>query len=122
MNPAIEELVKKTKKTFPKSFVNQANELIFEPKNNLYFRLEDVDTELDFQCKMFAWLSRPICKGLTDHWSKKVLKNFNQFLGTHFTKEEMNDIYTYLGNDVNRPLCIEFVRSNYDFSLLKKSS
>ena len=45
---------------FPKAFINNSNEIILEPKNNVYFRLDDVKTEFDFKCKMFAWLSRPI--------------------------------------------------------------
>lgn len=118
MNKEVKELVDKALSYFPKSFVNSYNELIFEPKNNLYFRLEDVESELDFKCKLFAWLSRPISKGLNPHWSRKVLKSFNWLLGTSFTKEEMRLIYIYLGNGVNKSLCVEFVKSNYDLSLL----
>ena len=115
-------MVQKTKKLFPKSFVNEKNELIFEPTNNLYFRLEDVKNELDFRCKMFAWLSRPISKGLNEQWSKKVLKSFNKMLETNFTKDEMRNIYTYLGNGTNESLCIKFIESNYDLSLLNESN
>ncbi|WP_257154683.1 hypothetical protein [Bacillus cereus] len=72
MNKEIKELVDKVLAYFPKSFVNSYNELIFEPTNNLYFRLEDVENELDFKCKLFAWLSRPISKGLRPYWYRKV--------------------------------------------------
>ncbi|MEN1938955.1 hypothetical protein AAIE21_26380 [Paenibacillus sp. 102] len=118
MNKEVKELVDKALMYFPKSFVNSGNELIFEPKNNLYFRLEGVESELDFKCKLFAWLSRLISKGLSPYWSRKVLKSFNWLLGTSFTKEEMRLIYTYLGNGTNKALCVEFVKSNYDLSLL----
>ncbi|EJR11158.1 hypothetical protein ACS2BO_27345 [Bacillus cereus group sp. BceL305] len=118
MNEEVKQLVNNTLCYFPKSFVNSGNELIFEPKNNLYFRLDDIESELDFKCKLFAWLSRPISKGLSPYWSKKVLKSFNWLLGTSFTKEEMRLIYTYLGNGTNKSLCIEFVKSDYDLSLL----
>jgi hypothetical protein len=120
MESEIKEILKRTKKTFPKSFINEANELILEPKNNIYFRLEDVKNELEFKCKLIAWVSRPISKGLSASWSKKVLMNFNELLGTNFTKEEMREVYTYLGNDVNNSLCIKFIESKYDLSLLKK--
>ncbi|CAN7413454.1 hypothetical protein LJR015_004048 [Peribacillus frigoritolerans] len=108
-------------KVFPKSFINRSNEIILEPKNNIYFRLEDVKTELDFKCKMFAWVSRPISKSLNKYWSPRVLKSFNEFMGTHFTKQEMLKIYDRLGNDVNRKLTIRFIESNYDLSLLERS-
>lgn len=106
---------------FPNSFINHSKEIILEPKNNVYFRLEDVQTALDFQCKMFAWLSRPIAKGLNKYWSPKVLKCFNQLLKTNFTKEEMLKIYDRLGNDVNRELTIKFIESKYDLSLLESN-
>lgn len=106
--------------TFPNSFINNSNEIILEPRNNVYFRLEDVDTALDFKCKLFAWVSRPIAKGLNKYWSPKVLKSLNTLLGTKFTKEEMYDIYDRLGNDVNRKLTIKFIESNYDLTLLRR--
>lgn len=120
MNEEVQSLVKKTQGCFPKAFVNSSNELIFDPRSNLYFRLEDVENHLDFLCKMFAWLSRPISKSLSDYKSRKILKSFNQLLGTNFTKKEMLLIYDRLGNDVNRKLCMKFIESNYDLSLLMK--
>ena len=112
----------KTKMAFPGAFINLSNELILERKNNLYFRLEDVETELDFKCKMLAWMSRPIAKGLTPHWSKKMLLSFNQLMGTNFTKADMQVIYTELGNDVNTELSIKFIESNYDLTLLERQA
>lgn len=105
---------------FPKSFINNNNEIILEPRNNVYFRLDDVKTELDFKCKMFAWVSRPIAKSLNKYWSPKVLKNFNTLLGTSFTKADMYTIYDRLGNDVNRQLTVRFINSNYDLKLLDR--
>jgi hypothetical protein len=121
VNNDMKRLIERTKKMFPKSFINNRNELILEPKNNIYFKLEDVQSELDFKCKLIAWLSRPISKGVNKYWQRKLLKNFNAFLGTNFTNEDMRQIYGFLGNDVNRSLCVEFIESNYDLSLLKKS-
>lgn len=105
-------------KVFPKSFINKSEEIILEPKNNVYFRLEDVGNELDFQCKLLAWVSRPISKSLNKYWWPRVLKSFNEFLGTSFTRDEMLLIYDRLGNDVNRALSIKFIESNYDLELL----
>ena len=118
MTDEVKNLVKTMKNLFPKSFVNHNNELIVEPRNNIYFRLEDVENELDFKCKVIAWLSRPSCKGVSVYWQKKIRKLFNDLLGTNFNEEEMSEIYTYLGNDVNRKLCIQFIESNYDLSII----
>ena len=103
---------------FPKSFINSSNEIILEPKNNIFFRLEDVENVMDFKCKMLAWLSRPIGKGLNKYWWPRVLKSFNELLGTSFSRKEMLLIYDRLGNDVNRKLSIQFIESNYDLNLL----
>ncbi|MNV81212.1 hypothetical protein D3C71_1748620 [compost metagenome] len=69
---------------------------------------------------MIAWLSRPSCKGVSDYWQKRMLIIFNEFLGTSFSKEEMSEVYTYLGNDCNRKLSVRFIESGYDLSLLGK--
>lgn len=106
---------------FPKSFLNDSNEIILEPKNNVYFRLEEVNTVLDFKCKMLAWVSRPIAKGLNKYWTPRVLKSFNELMGTNFTKDEMYKVYDRLGNDVNRQLTIRFIESNYDLALLERN-
>ncbi|MFJ8528579.1 hypothetical protein [Bacillus sp. NPDC094106] len=116
---AMKELLANTRAWFPKSFINDRNELIFEPTNNIYFRLENIQDELDFKCKLLAWLSRPSCKGTTAYWQRKILRGVNGLLGTHFSKDEMRVIYIYLGNDTNRELTIQFIQSNYDLSLLK---
>lgn len=120
----INELIKiadfrgKVREYFPNSFINPRNELILEPKNNIYFRLDDVDNELDFKCKVVAWLSRPSCKGMSDYWQNKIRKGFNGLLNTNFSKDDMMKIYTHLGNDVDRNLTIKFIESNYDLSAL----
>lgn len=114
------EYVTKALRVFPCSFINANEEIILEPTNNVYFRLEEVTSELDFKCKMFAWVSRPIAKGLGKHWSKRVLKSFNDFMGTEFTKDDMYAIYDRLGNDINRKLTIAFIESNFDMKLLER--
>lgn len=118
---ALKSIVNHALQAFPKSFINHNNEIILEPKNNVYFRLDNVDSELEFKCKMFAWVSRPVAKGLNKYWSPRVLKSFNELLKTNFTKDEMYEIYDRLGNDVNRLLTIRFIDSNYDMSLLERN-
>ena len=53
-----------------------------------------------------------------DKLHKFMLDGINKYLGIAFTEENMELIYTYLGNDCNRPLCREFIRSGYVFDLL----
>lgn len=122
MNVSLElrNILNYTLHAFPKSFVNRNNELILEPRNNVYFRLDGVKTELEFKCKMFAWVSRPIAKSLNKNWRPRVLNSFNEVMGTSFTHEEMYIIYDMLGNDVNRPLTIRFIESGYDMRILSR--
>lgn len=102
----------------PKCFINTRYELIIEPKNNIYFRLEDIETELELKCKILAWLSRPSCKGVGKYWQKRIRAIVNEFLDTDFTFNEMEIIYTYLGNDCNREKSINFIKSKYDLNVL----
>lgn len=102
----------------PKCFINPNIELIVEPRNNIYFRLEDVETELELKCKILAWLSRPSCTGVSNYWQKRIRAIVNEYLGTNFTFEEMEEIYTYLGNDCNRNKTIKFIESNYNLDVL----
>lgn len=119
MEKALENMIERALQVFPASFINQDNELILEPTNNVYFRLEDMQTEMEFKCKLMAWVSRPIAKGLSPKWSKKVLASVNELLNTKFSKADMQVIYTELGNDVNEKLSIQFIESGYDMSLLE---
>lgn len=99
-------------------FINYNFELIVEPKNNIYFRLEDVETERDLKIKVLSWLSRPSCKGVSPYYQKKIRTIINDYLGTDFGRDEMEEIYTYLGNNCNPEKCIQFIDSNYDFDVL----
>lgn len=118
---ALKSIINQALHVFLKSFINRNNEIILEPKNNVYFRLDNISTELEFKCKMFAWISRPIAKGLNKYWGPRVLESFNDLLMTKFTKDEMYEIYDRLGNDVNRELTIRFIESNYDLALLERN-
>ena len=105
---------------FPLLFVNRQNELIIHPKRNTYFRLDGVETERDLKAKVLEWLSREAAKSIYP-WSQWYhLDGINSFLGTDFTREEMNEIYTYLGNGVNHEKTLRFIESGYDLSILPK--
>lgn len=70
--------------------------------------------------KVISWLSRSAIKTGNDKTRNWFLSGINTFLDTKFTSEEMDDIYTYFGNDCNKSLRIEFVKSGYDFNIIKK--
>lgn len=41
-------------------------------------------------------------------------------LGTDFSIEEMDALYCTFGNGLNHELCIKFIKSGFDFDLVKK--
>lgn len=114
----VKRFMKIVEKHSPNCFINSNFEVIIEPKNNIFFRLEDIETELDLKRKILSWLSRPSHKGISDYWQKRIRRIVNEFLGTNFTYSEMMEIYTHFGLGLNRDKCIKFIKSNYDFSTL----
>lgn len=115
-------------KAFPNGFINRNLEFVAEPHHrvNSYFRLEDCETEEDVAAKMLEWLSREAYKSLhfnSDRRNKEVhdyhLNGINTFCGTAFTEDDIEVIYTHLGNRVNHQKTLEFIRSGYDLTVLK---
>jgi len=104
--------------SFLKGFVNRNFEFIAHPKRNSYFILDGVETELELKAKVVEWLSREAIKGGTAKSMKYHLDGINQFLGISFTREDMEEIYTYLGNAVNHDKTIRFIESGYDMAVL----
>ena len=106
-----------------KVFINNQNELIVSPKLNAYFRLEDVNTELEFNCKCLEWLSFHVAD---NHWfgadkeRKNIEKFINYILNTGFDHDDFQYIYSKLGNRVNHELTIRFIEGDYDMNLLGK--
>ncbi len=105
---------------FERAFVNTRLELILEPKHNLYFRLEDVKTELDFKCKMLEWVSRSCVKGVSTYYQRYFTDRLRTYFKYHFNACELKTIYTYLGNGTDRELCIKYIESNFDIRILIK--
>ena len=123
------ELVTKLMNCFPNSVINHNVEFIAHIRSNTYFILKDCNDELDVKCKILEWLSRPAyktepynSKRSNDQFHRFMLDGINQFLGTRFTENDMELIYTYLGNACNHELTIEFIRNGFDLSILEKES
>lgn len=124
MEPYIHRLMQ----SFSGSFINEINEIILYPETNLYFRLDDVNSEFDVKCKLLEWCSRdayktkPYDNELKNKvYQEEIMDNINNYLNTNFTKEKMELIYTKLGNAINHNLTIKFVESGYDTKILESN-
>ncbi|PZM62596.1 hypothetical protein [Paenibacillus dendritiformis] len=116
---AVKDFIALVSKRSPRAFISCRFELIVEPKNNIYFRLGNIQSEMDLKAKVLAWLSRPSCKGVSNYYQKIIRGIVNEYLGTSFTQDEMDVVYTRLGNDCNRDLCVKFIESGYDLAILQ---
>ena len=99
---------------FPKSFVNSEKELILLPKENLFFQISDVENRNNLIYKLLAYGSYDFRD------SKKLLDKANLFIKQSFSKDDMELIYKYLGNGINKELAYRFIHSGYDMNLLAK--
>jgi len=115
-----DDYIRRAMMVFEGSFINHNYELILNRQYNIYFRLEDVETEHDFKCKMLWWVSRSACEGISEYRQNKIRESLNRFLGVEFSKANWMCIYCKLGNKVNSNLTNEFIESGYDLSVLNK--
>mgnify|MGYP003289391851 CR=1 FL=1 len=122
-------VTRKLAHAFPRSFINTNLEFIAHKTANEYFRLEDCKTEFDVKCKVLEWFSRGAYKTCpfdsdlkNERFHNFMLNGINDFLGTDFTEDDIETIYTYLGNRVNHPLTVAFISSNYNMALLAERS
>ncbi len=103
---------------FPDSFINYNNELILDRKENIFFRLEGVETVEELKRKIISWLSRTAAKGPYKKTREKFRANINRFLNKEWEEEDFKLVYTYLGNDCNGELCKNFVKHDCDIKWL----
>lgn len=119
------ESVQKALKCLHGSFINHNNEIILIPKFNVYTLLDDVETDNDFKAKLCEWFSRDCCCALRYSQNKRLeryyqenIEAFNFICGTNFTKEQVEQIYTKLGNGIKHELTKKFVKSGFDLSVI----
>lgn len=105
---------------FPNAIIYHNNEIIIEPKNNISFRLDNVENYHEFDCKMLEWCSRSSCKGVNIYWQRWMRRGLNSYFRVNWSHEEMTKIYTSLGNGADRPLCSHFIQSGFDMNVLNK--
>ena len=84
---------------FPQSFINYQGEFIAHRYANEYFILDNCETETDVKFKILAYFSRGAYKSEPYRTKKKndelhefMLNGINKFLGTDFTREDMEII------------------------------
>lgn len=111
---------RKIRAAFPAAFVNMYNELILIPKANTYIMLNQVRDELDFKAAVLEDCSRNAFKGCSRKLQDEHLDGINKLLDTKFTRDDMELIYTYLGNGIQHDLCLRFVESGYDLEVLRE--
>ena len=121
------ESVQKALKHLNGSFINHNNEIILIPKFNVYTLLDDVNTDDDFKVKLCEWFSRDCCCALRYSYKKRLDRYyqentdaFNFICGTNFTVEQMEYIYTYLGNGIKHELAKKFVKGGFDLSIIER--
>lgn len=122
------QAVKKLMDAFPGSFINHCFEFIADIRINSYIRLDNVPDELTLKAKVIEYFSRPAFKGeyFRSHSKNQEIYDFhlrglNEFLGTNFTTEEIEDIYCKLGNGINRTLTLKFIKSGYNMQVVRRN-
>lgn len=111
---------RKIRAAFPAAFVNMYNELILIPKANMYIMLNQVRDERDFKTAVLEDCSRNAFKGCSRKLQDEHLDGINKLLDTKFTRDDIELIYTYLGNGIQHDLCLRFVASGYDLEVLRE--
>jgi len=121
MKNTLQMMINKASFHFHKCFINSSNELILEPKNNIYFRLEDVKTTEDFIYKVLSYCSRPCIKGVSEYWQRYMLCRVNLILDTSFNRKDMELIYSEFGNGCQESLCRDFINNGMSIDWLKEA-
>lgn len=111
---------RKIRAAFPAAFVNMYNELILIPKANMYIMLNQVRDERDFKAAVLEDCSRNAFKGCSRKLQDEHLDGINKLLDSKFTRDDIELIYTYLGNGIQHDLCLRFVASGYDLEVLRE--
>lgn len=133
-NKEVRAEIERLSEIFEGSFINDNMEFIavlkFRNKfANEYFIIYNCESALDVKCKVLEWFSRACFKTsigrsrkIDDEFHKYMRDCVNEYFGIEFGlwgEREFEDIYTYLGNSINRKKTIKFIESNFDFSVLE---
>jgi hypothetical protein len=114
------EILNRLNIAFPQMYINDRQEAIIHPRENVYFRLKDCETEEDVIKKILHWLSRPASKSESIALRRYLKSGINSFLSENFTLEDLARIYNDLGNGVDKPLTQKFINEGYNMKLLRE--
>ena len=123
------ESVQRLLECFPGSFVNRNGEFIAHKKSNTYMLLDNKENWLEVAVGVIEWFSRaayktePYCSDAkNDHFHRFMLDGINRFLSPAkpLTHEDMELVYTYLGNCAHHSLAVQFVESDCNIELLRE--
>ena len=129
-NNEVRREIERLSSIFKGSFINDNKDFIAVLKYrggfaNEYFHIPLCHNALEVKCKVLEQLSRACYK--TSIGSDRIDNEFhqymrncvNQYLGTQFTEQDFNTIYTCLGNEAHRDLTIAFIESAFDLKELE---
>ena len=130
MNDEIKDFLTSIMSAFPHSFikyyVNGGFEITLDQQNVLWFSLGEIESDIELKRRFISAVSRcyktePYRNSKRNiEWQQKHMVAFNKVLGTNFTEDDFEYIYTYLGNGCNKPIAIKFIESGYDIDVLKQ--
>ena len=89
---------------------------------NTYVSISRCCTPDEFKAAIIENCSRLASKGYSKPLRKEHLEGINKLLDTNFTQEDMEYIYTYLGNGIRHELCMKFVQSGYDLGVIDEGT
>lgn len=116
-------------RAFPNAIINHNLEFVADPNRrvNSYFRLDNCDSRMEARCKVLEYLSREAYKSkhYNVKWRNDLVHEYhrqgiNAFCGTNFSHDDMEIIYAYLGNGVNRQKTLSFIYSGYNLAVLRE--
>lgn len=110
---------------FPGSFINHNGEFIAHRRANAYFCLAKCEDETDVKARVLEWLSRAASKGqpykrdkANEDYRRFMLDGINSYLGTSFSHDDIDEVYSWLGNRCCHERTLKFIASGYRVDLL----
>ncbi len=127
MTEAIQRKIERIFDMFPTAFIHNTgtpgdDELILDKKRNVYFRLADIETEIDFDYKVLSYCSFYTADNHfkpSSQTSKYFLNRINRYFRRDFSIEEMQKIYEKFGSGANRPQGNQFVKYGLNLEELR---
>ena len=116
------QLMERVYDVFDTSFIYNQNELILHKKWNIYFRVDNIESNDDFNYKMLSYCSFYCASNHFKRNSKEckyIWDRLNRWFRKDFTYEELQLIYRKIGSGTNRELGNDFIKSNLDLNVLK---